>query len=240
MEIVCKNCNTHSNNKYCPSCGQSMETKRINLHYLIHEIQHSIFHFDKGILYTIKELILKPSQMLQDYLLGKRVKHFKPFAFVTLLATIYGFLNHYLHIYPNIDIISNSSLKQDIIHFTFDWFYKHYALITYLLIPFNALFSFLLFKKSNYNYFEHLIINSYVIGIQILLLIVLLPLHYISPTLNIFLPIILSYIYIGWVFYQIFENSLLKSIAKIFGIIILNSILSLLLGFIGGLYFVSR
>ncbi|WP_370521823.1 DUF3667 domain-containing protein [Dysgonomonas sp. HDW5A] len=239
MEIVCKNCNNQSNTKYCPSCGQFMKAQRIDFHYLIHEIQHSIFHVDKGILYTIKELILRPSQMLKGYLSGKRAKHFKPFAFVTILATIYGFLSHYLHIYPNVDIISSSSQTQSAIQITFDWLYKHYALITYLLIPFNALFSFILFRKSNYNYFEHLVINSYMIGIQILFLIILLPLHYIFPTLNLFLPLLLSYLYMSWTFYRIFENNLFKSIIKIIGIIIFSSILGLLLGCAGGLYFLS-
>lgn len=198
MEIVCKNCNNQSNTKYCPSCGQFMEVQRIDFHYLIHEVQHSIFHVDKGIFYTIKELIVRPSQMLKEYLLGKRAKHFKPFAFTTILATIYGFMSHYCQIYPHVDIINSSSLAQDaIIQMTFDWFYTHTALITYLLIPFNALFSFLLFKKSNYNYFKHLVTNSYIIGIQILSLIILLPLLYISPTLNLFLPLLLSYLYMS-------------------------------------------
>lgn len=240
MNIVnCKNCNNQSDSKYCPSCGQFMNTHRINLQYLVHEIQHSIFHVDKGILYTIKELALRPGNTLTEYLSGKRVSHFKPFAFVTILATIYGLLSHYLHIYPEIQILNDTSQSQKTTDIAFDWLYKHYAFTTYLLIPFYALFSYILFK-SKYNYFEHLVINAYLIGFQIILLIICLPFNYISTSLYFFLPTIVSFLYFAWTFHQIFNNQLFTSIFKTVLITILSSILGLILGLIGGGLFTNN
>ena len=46
MSDICKNCSTPVSGKYCSNCGQSTATARINFHYIIHEIQHSIFHVD--------------------------------------------------------------------------------------------------------------------------------------------------------------------------------------------------
>lgn len=40
------------------------------------------------------------------------------------------------------------------------------SLITFTQIPVFAIFSFLFFKKSKYNYAEHLVLNSYIGGIQ--------------------------------------------------------------------------
>ncbi|MDH6353963.1 hypothetical protein M2132_000283 [Dysgonomonas sp. PH5-45] len=79
---ICKNCNSTIKGNYCQNCGQATKTDRINFHYLVHEIQHSIFHVDKGILFTIKELLLRPSITIKGYLEGKRVNLFKPFGFV--------------------------------------------------------------------------------------------------------------------------------------------------------------
>jgi len=83
MAINCKNCNNLYDGNYCNHCGQSANTHEINFKSILHEVQHSLLHIDKGILYTTKELLLRPGKTISDYLNGKRVKHFKPFAFST-------------------------------------------------------------------------------------------------------------------------------------------------------------
>lgn len=57
----CKNCNTIINSKFCPDCGQPASLKRIDGKYIIHEIEH-VVHFERGILYTIRELTINPGQ----------------------------------------------------------------------------------------------------------------------------------------------------------------------------------
>lgn len=43
----CINCNTEVNSKFCPDCGQPKILKRINGHYIVHEIEH-VLHFERG------------------------------------------------------------------------------------------------------------------------------------------------------------------------------------------------
>lgn len=57
----CKNCNTIINSKFCPDCGQPASLKTIDGKYIIHEIEH-VVHFERGILYTIRELTINPGQ----------------------------------------------------------------------------------------------------------------------------------------------------------------------------------
>jgi len=57
----CSNCNDALTGKYCSNCGQPVKVKRIDGHYIVHEIEH-VLHFERGILFTIKELLIRPGQ----------------------------------------------------------------------------------------------------------------------------------------------------------------------------------
>lgn len=43
----CKNCDTEINQNYCPNCGKAATLKRIDHHYIVHEITH-LFTLRKG------------------------------------------------------------------------------------------------------------------------------------------------------------------------------------------------
>lgn len=60
--ITCKNCGTDITSKFCPDCGQPAMLKRIDAHYISHEIEH-VLHFERGILYTISGLVTAQAKM---------------------------------------------------------------------------------------------------------------------------------------------------------------------------------
>lgn len=235
----CKNCGASVSSSYCSNCGQSAKTGRINFHYLLHEIQHSIFHVDKGILYTIKELALRPGKTIKDYLDGKRVNYFKPFGFVIILGTIYGFIAHFLNVYPE------SGILKEVYHSTYDLpkeytqniveaIYSRYAFVMLASMPFAALSSFILFRKKGYNYWEHLIINCYILGIQIFTLIIFYFLYYFQQSEWIHLATsFIIYGYTIWVFIQLFgDKSKIRTGFKAFLSLILTIILFIIFVFI--------
>lgn len=170
MMITCKNCNHRFEGNFCNSCGQSSHTHDINLHYIAHEIQHGIIHVDRGFFFTIRELFTRPGNSIREYIEGKRVDHFKPLAFLLILSTIYAFLSHTLG--------DNSFLENFITGFrsvpdnkgskvsyvAVDWMLTHYAYTNLLLIPVSSLASYIAFKKSKYNYFQHIVLNAFVSG----------------------------------------------------------------------------
>ena len=79
-ESRCLNCRQLllMHQRFCHQCGQKTDTHRINFHYLVHEVPHSIFHVDNGILFTLKELFTRPGQSIREYLEGKRQQHSNP------------------------------------------------------------------------------------------------------------------------------------------------------------------
>ena len=81
----CKNCNTEISSKFCPDCGQPTSLKRIDGHYIIHEIEH-ILHFGRGISFTIRELVINPGQNIKNYLLETRSRLVKPIIFIIITS----------------------------------------------------------------------------------------------------------------------------------------------------------
>lgn len=74
----CRNCSQslHLQQEFCHECGQRTDTHRIDYHFLVHEVQHGVFHGNKGIIYILKELLIKPGHTIREYVDGKRKDQF--------------------------------------------------------------------------------------------------------------------------------------------------------------------
>ncbi len=235
MQTTCKNCNTNFEGNFCTNCGQTAHTHAINWHYLWHDIQHGIFHVDSGILFTIKELLLRPGTTIRNFIEGKRVPYFKPVAMIFVLATVYGLLFHYFHIEIPVTAQSENAELQKATTNVNNWISGHFALSTLLLIPLNALSSYLAFRKSGYNYVEHGIINLYTGALKVVINLIMFPLLYFcnhTPqmgkilVLSLLIDILLtSYVYFG--FFKGFNpaNRILRIILSIIYFFILLTIL---------------
>ena len=83
--------------KYCPACGQPTPAHRIDWHFLGHELEHSVLHMDRGILYSLKNLMLRPGHFIRDYIEGRRARHVKPLMLmlIMILAAALVFLARY-------------------------------------------------------------------------------------------------------------------------------------------------
>lgn len=157
MEIICKNCHQVFKGDYCNNCGQSAETHKINMHFLWHDIQHGLFHFDKGVLYSFKELFTRPGNSIREFIEGKRAKHFKPLSLVVVLATLYGFMFHYfdINLYPG-----NNETVIDYDRFN-EWMATHFSWITIATIPIYTIGTYICFRKQGYNFVEYFVLNTF-------------------------------------------------------------------------------
>jgi Protein of unknown function (DUF3667)./Nin one binding (NOB1) Zn-ribbon like. len=94
--INCKNCGTDMSSKFCPNCGQPAVLKRIDAHYVAHEIEH-VLHFERGILYTIRELVTAPGLNVRNYISENRSRLVKPIIFVIVTSLLYSIISHFFH-----------------------------------------------------------------------------------------------------------------------------------------------
>jgi len=157
--VICKNCKNHFEGNFCNHCGQAAKTHRIGFDFLWHDIQHGLFHFDKGILYSFRELYIRPGHSIREFIEGKRVGHFQPVSLVILLAVFYGLLYH------NFGIDSTSFFNNDssvIDHKSYnEWISTHYSWITLGTIPLYAMGTQLCFRRQGYNFAELFILNTF-------------------------------------------------------------------------------
>ncbi|WP_165799472.1 DUF3667 domain-containing protein [Sphingomonas oleivorans] len=76
---ACANCGTVRVGSYCHSCGQTGHLHR-NLHALIHDIAHGVFHFEGRIWHTLPLLAFRPGELTRRYVQGQRVRFVSPMA----------------------------------------------------------------------------------------------------------------------------------------------------------------
>ena len=162
----CKNCAAPVIDKYCSNCGQPKLLKRVDGHYLAHEIQH-ILHFEKGIFYTVKELLIRPGKNVREFIADNRDRLVKPVAFIVITSLIYSTINHLFHVEEG--FVSYKGLENSAIGKIMAWVEGHYGYANIIMGVFIALWVKLFFKKYNYNFFEILILLCFVMGIGMLI-----------------------------------------------------------------------
>lgn len=156
----CLNCNQEILGKFCYDCGQKTDTHRINFkHFVFHDILHGVWHFEKGILFTVKEAFIRPGKAALDYISGKRIKYYNVFYLLLLLIGLNIFLSHYYdefsHKYLNTALeVDDAGEKDAMDKFITD----NLKLIIFSVVPLFAINSFLIFRRKRLNFSEHFII----------------------------------------------------------------------------------
>lgn len=159
MEHNCLNCNLHVIDNYCHNCGQKSSVHRYSIkHFVAHDFVHGVWHVDKGILFTLKELFTRPGHSVREFIQGKRANYFNFVTLILVILTVSSLLSPYIHI-KLADLMpgSNRSAMN-----SFEAFATKYPKILIVVtIPLNSLFSFIWFRKAKLNYSENLVLNSY-------------------------------------------------------------------------------
>ena len=157
--INCLNCQTAFEGNFCLECGQKSETHRFTFHEWLHEIPHSIFHIDSGFLYTFRSLYYRPGDMIREYLQGRRKVYFSPFLYVLIWCGVFIVVSHFIagaeHSEAEI-----TNLKSAIAMIES----KYYKILVVAMILPLSISSYLTFFRSKFNFAEHLVLNSFVIG----------------------------------------------------------------------------
>ena len=96
--LICKNCETKFDGKFCPNCGQSVTDYDKPFSFIIYNFTGDFFAFDTRFFHTFVALLFKPGFLTKEYFDGKRVKYAPPFR-IFIFASFILFL--LLQIYTN-------------------------------------------------------------------------------------------------------------------------------------------
>ena len=170
--ITCKNCGNHFEGNYCNICQQSGETNRITWKELAHYLLRAFFHTNKGIIYTIKELVLHPGNTIRDYINGKRVLHFNPFLFLILTGGLSTLLYSSLNLNP-----PNEALELHKIEMINPMLaHKFFAAIGFNFVILLTITDFIFYHKAGFNLPELIVSNAFQAGQIMIFSVIFLPL----------------------------------------------------------------
>jgi len=193
----CSNCKKDFKGNYCHYCGAPSEIKRIDSNYIVNEIR-SIINFEKGFLFTIKELIIRPEFRIKQFIKTDRNKIVKPILFLIICSIIYSIFNSSK--LPRIE-----KKDESILELLANLLTENPGYANIILVFFTAVWIFVFFRKHKYNYYEILILLFFIAGIQVLI-------NSIFEALEFFWEIevpfnrLIAYLYSGWVVGRFFNK----------------------------------
>lgn len=229
--MECKNCKNTFEGNFCNHCGQNAAVDRLNFRYLFYELPNGLFQLNHGFLFTIKELTFRPGHSIREFLLGRRKPHYRPISFLLLTTALYVLSTYLMDRNTFLDDFV-SGFKSGIdderdrpLLFYLDWLTKNQVYAALVVMPLFSAASFLAFLRSGYNYVEHLFLNIYITGQQML---IYLFLSFIFFKENIFIatPFLVGMIYNMWTFHQFFKD---KKFFINLGLVLLTYIIFLIM-----------
>lgn len=165
--------------KFCHGCGQPSPIQRIDWKFLGQEIEHGLLQVDRGILFTLKNLFVRPGHFLREYLQGRRSGHMKPLPLLLLTAAATLVLGKF---FLDGDLVGTdlardvasgmgqSTTAKSVAATTIIkaklaqaevWANQHLTLFTLLLLPLEAAAFKLAHLRAKLNYPEWLVIITY-------------------------------------------------------------------------------
>lgn len=211
--MKCKKCDTEVTQNYCPKCGQPAIFKRINQHYVVHELTH-LLHFEKGILYTVKQLFTNPGTTIRKFITEDRSRLVKPVVFIIFTSLIFTLIVHFLHIesYLSYKDTNNASTADKI----FKWGDVNSGYINIIIGIFISLWAKLFFRKYDYNMYEILILLCFVTGMSMIIFSVFAIFQALTNLEIMKIAGVVGIIYCTWAIGDFFDKKKLSSYIKSF------------------------
>lgn len=219
VNVACPNCGRELEHNFCPACGQ-MKYRRINRNYIVAEIRN-VLATTGGFFYTIRKLLRNPGNTAREFIDGHRISHYRPLYLAFVLS---GFeaLVAYKIVGVNEIIQTHYAEMHMTSEFGHDFtifFSNYHSFLMILLLPIFALSTKLAFRKSGHNYYEHIVMNAYILSLYTLIgIIFVYPMLYVfkgQPEIFINLSYF-SYLFIVpilvWFFKEFYSEKSFKSI----------------------------
>jgi len=232
----CKNCEAEVNQNYCSKCGHPVKLKRIDGNYIMNEIVQ-VLNFERGILFTILELIIRPGENIRNFISENRSRLVKPIMFIIVTSLIYSLINQIFQIEDS--YIQYEEAEQSTTGIIFQWIQDHYGYANIIMGIFIAFWTKLFFRKYKYNFFEILILLCFVMGIGMLIYSIFALFQRLIDIDIMQIAGIAGFLYSAWAIGQFFDKSKFSNYAKAFFAYFLGfltfTILAILLGTVIGL-----
>ena len=84
---LCTNCGAEIDTQFCGQCGQKKLTHRLRFGELIGELFSRIFNHERGLFFTLGQLLVAPGSVIRNYVSGKQKPYVSPLTIFFIGAT---------------------------------------------------------------------------------------------------------------------------------------------------------
>lgn len=220
--MKCLNCQEEISGNYCSNCGQRTSTKRITMNSVFENLLMGISNINRGFLYNLKALTLRPGATIMGYLEGKRIKLFHPVQYAIVGVTILTFVD--ARYGTSFTLGEPTQAIRESATYTFGYRFgaflkmhlKYMWLLTILCFSLPAGWFF-----PKLNFAEHLTVQSFICGHATLLTAIIYPImpwtFIIHPALYIALLVLMFFAYRK--VYSVWEAVFLPFLILLIGLI---------------------
>jgi hypothetical protein len=188
---------------YCSVCGKSKDLPRVNGTYVFQEIRAAL-SFEKGFLFTIRELVINPGKSVQDFLKHDRHRLMKPIVFLFLCSLIYTVVNS-IFLFED-QYISYSGTAKSATTAIFNWVQQHYGYANIIMALFIGVWLRLFFRKQDVNFFEILVLLCFVMGMGMLIYSIFGAFQGFSSHSLLEVASMVGFVYVTWSIGQFYGN----------------------------------
>ena len=246
---TCKNCNEPISGNYCSGCGQPAKLRRIDGRYILSEIG-DFFFANKGMLYTVKKVLITPGESIRKFLKEDRYRFVKPVTFVIVTSLIFAFVsflfdinakNFQLYDYESVgyqqQLGEADIIELPTVNLFIDWIISHNGYASIISGLFVAFFVNLFFRKKGYNIFEIFVLLCFISGVSSLFGSLIFIVQGLTHLNLIHISLLILTSYSTWAIGQFFDKKKISSYIKAFisyllGYILFGFILALVAAFI--------
>lgn len=187
----CKNCQKalHQDDKFCSNCGAKVILNRITIKQIVSDLSLMYFSFDNKFFVTFKAIFEDPSDVVNGYINGLRMRYVNPISYFIIAVAMGGIFSilmvrGYL---VEIDYAQFTDPKSPVKMEEIMSKVADYNNLIYLIsLPFLALMSkIVFFNLKQFNYAEHLVIYAYTYSQCAILSFLFIPILYmVKPSMN--------------------------------------------------------
>lgn len=199
----CEQCQSELTGNFCSNCGRTRVLKRIDGTFILSEIL-SILNFDKGILYTIRELLTRPGQSIRDFMHKDRNRLVKPIFFIIICSVVYTATQQVMHFEDKYATVSG--FGESTVAAIFEWIQGNYGYGNVLMAIFIAFWIKVFFRKYAYNFFEMLTLLCFVMGMGMLIYTLFGATESLSKLKILHLGGLVGFVYVSWAIGQFFDE----------------------------------
>ncbi len=85
----CLNCGSPLSGRHCAECGQSGDVHLLTMQEVSHDFVHSVLHLDGRVWNTLRTLVLRPGELTNEYIAGRRERYLPPFRLYLVVSILF-------------------------------------------------------------------------------------------------------------------------------------------------------